>query len=100
MATQYSTERFTEAHNKFFEAPTTLTEADCELFDLVHAEFAARAQAARAGYVEPAQPRDRAPVPGAVSWISSRITSPRSWAPIDTSCTRWRHGSRSCKRAR
>ena len=64
--TRYSTQKFEAAYKRFFNEPTTLTDEDLAQLTAVDAEFAARARAAQAGYVEPAVPQDRKPVPHAV----------------------------------
>lgn len=51
-ATQYDAALFTEAHQRALGEPTALTDADLAQLAIVHPEFAERARAKRAGFVE------------------------------------------------
>ena len=52
MAMKYDTARWTDAHHKFLDDATTLTDDDLAQLALVDPIFAERARAKRAGFVE------------------------------------------------
>ncbi len=62
MTTEFISERFVEAHQRFLTDPKTVSDADLEQFNCIDRDLANKARARRAGHSEPAKPGDARPV--------------------------------------